>query len=102
MAPDPAGSDHFARSVAYSTGLRAGRFIVDILADLFGAFRMKGNKVSTTEIEVPVPPVRRLETEAEYAERIRAAIRRGIKAAEEGRVRTHEEALRRLAPWLGD
>lgn len=44
----------------------------------------------------------RPETEEEYPERIRNAIRRGIEAAEEGRVWTHEDAMRRLAPWLGD
>jgi hypothetical protein len=62
----------------------------------------QGNSVSTASIEVPPLPPPRTETEEEYAERIRNAIRRGIKAAEEGRVYTHEEAMRRLAPWLGD
>ncbi|HEV3052777.1 MAG TPA: hypothetical protein VGX50_20855 [Longimicrobium sp.] len=94
--------DHFVPPVAYSTGLLLGRFLVDIVADLLGASQTQGNRMSTAGIEVPLLPEGRLETEEEYAERIRAAIRRGIKAAEEGRVLTHEQAMRRLARWLGD
>ena len=88
--------------VAYSTGLLLGRFLVDIVADLIGAYSREGNGMSTVGIAVPPLPRGRPETEEEYAERIRAAIRRGIKAAEEGRVWTHEAAMRRLARWLGD
>ncbi|WP_420129849.1 hypothetical protein [Longimicrobium sp.] len=94
-------SDHFVPLLAYSTGLRIGRLLGEILSAFMRTPSPKGNRMSTTEIEAPPPPVRYSETEEEYAERIRAAIRRGIKASEEGRVQTHEEALRRLAPWLG-
>jgi predicted transcriptional regulator len=58
--------------------------------------------MSIGSIRMPPLPPPRVETEEEYAERIRNAIRRDIKAAEEGRVFTHEEAMRRLAPWLGE
>lgn len=57
--------------------------------------------MSTAEIEIPPPP-RQPETEEEYAERIRNAIRRGDEAYREGRVLTHEQAMRRLARWLGN
>lgn len=43
-----------------------------------------------------------LETDEEYAERIRAAIRRGDEAYRQGRVLTHEQAMRRLAGLLGE
>jgi hypothetical protein len=95
-------SGHFVPRVAYSTGLLLGRVLVEIIVNFLDAYPGKGNSMSRAAIGVPPPPSRRPETEEEYAERIRTAIRRGIKAAEEGRVRTHEEALRRLAPWLGN
>lgn len=100
----PAGdrSDHFVPRVAYSTGLLLGRFLVEIIVDLIDPHSRKGNGMSTTEIEVPKLPSRHPETEEEYAERIRAAIRRGDEAYEQGRVLTHEQAMRRLARWLGD
>lgn len=95
-------SDHFAPLVAYSTGLRLGRFLCEIIFAFVGTLRSKGNRMSRTEIEIPPPSGWRLETDEEYAERIRAAIRRGDEAYRQGRVRTHEEAMRRLARWLGD
>lgn len=95
-------SDHFVPSLAHFTGLLAGLLFVDIVVDLIGAHPREGNRMSTTEIEIPPPPVRRSETEDEYVEQIRAAIRRGDEAYRQGRVQTHEEAMRRLARWLGD
>lgn len=94
--------DHFVPQVAYSAGLLLGRLLVDIVADLLGPPGPQGNRMSTAGIEVPPLPEGRLETEEEYAERIRAAIRRGDEAYRQGRVWTHEAAMRRLARWLGD
>jgi hypothetical protein len=100
----PAGdrSDHFVPRVAYSTGLLLGRVLVEIIGALMGAHPRKGNRMSTTENDVPPLPLRRGETDEEYAERIRAAIRRGDEAYRQGRVLTHEQAMRRLARWLGN
>lgn len=95
-------SDHFVPRLAYSTGLRIGRLLGEILSAFMRPLSEKGNRMSTTEIDVPPPPVRRSESEEEYTERIRAAIRRGDEAYRQGRVHTHEEAMRRLARWLGD
>jgi hypothetical protein len=95
-------SDHFMPSLAHFTGLILGWVFVDIVAHLIGAHPREGNKMSTTEMETPPPPTWRSETEEEYTERIRAAIRRGDEAYRQGRVHTHEEAMRRLSRWLGD
>lgn len=92
----------FVPQLAYSTGLILGRFLVDIIADLVGAHSREGDRMSTVGIAVPPLPKGRPETEEEYAERIRSAIRRGDEAYRQGRVLTHEQAMRRLAPWLGD
>jgi hypothetical protein len=45
-------SDHFVPSVAYSTGLLAGRFLVDIVAHLIGAHPGEGNGMSTAKADV--------------------------------------------------
>ena len=102
MGAEDGNPPTFVRLLAYSTGLCLGVWIVHIVQGRVGRHPRKGTRMSTASIEAPplLPP--RIETEEEYAERIRNAIRRGIKAAEEGRVWTHEEAMRRLAPWLGD
>lgn len=96
------GAPTFTPLVAYSTGLLLGLFLVDIVADLIGVQSRKGNRMSIVEIDVPPMPPQRRETEAEYTLRIRRAIQRGIDAAEQGRVVTHEEAKRRFARWLTD
>jgi hypothetical protein len=101
MAPDDR-SDHFVPLLAYSTGLLAGLLFVDIVAHLIGAHPREGNRMSTAKTEAPELPGKHSETEAEYTLRIRNAIRRGIDAAAQGRVVTHEDAMRRLAPWLED
>lgn len=95
-------SPTFALLVAYSTGLLLGLFLVDIVAHRIAAHPRKGNRMSTAGVEVPPLPTGRMETEEEYAERIRNAIRRGDEAYRQGRVWTHEAAMRRLARWLGD
>lgn len=102
MASDHGNLPTLVPLVAYSTGLLLGRFLVDIVADLIGAHPSEEDRMSTAGIEVPPLPEGRLETEEEYAERIRAAIRRGDEAYRQGRVWTHEAAMRRLARWLGD
>ena len=94
--------DHFVPLVAYSTGLILGRLLVDIVADLICDYSRRGNRMSTVGIAVPPLPKGQPESEEEYAERIRAAIRRGDEAYREGRVLTHEQAMRRLARWLGN
>lgn len=45
-------SDHFVPLLAYSTGLIVGLFFVDIVADLVGAHRRKGNRMSTAKADV--------------------------------------------------
>lgn len=52
MASDPPDSDHFARSVAYSTGLRLGRALGEILSALMRALASKGDRMSTVESEL--------------------------------------------------
>ena len=92
----------FVRLLAYSTGLFFGVWIVQIIADRTSAHRRERSRMSTTDLEVPPLQPKRLETDEEYAERIRNAIRRGDEAYRQGRVLTHEEAMRRLARWLED
>jgi hypothetical protein len=77
----------FVRPLAYSTGLCLGVWIVHILADRIGAHAREGNGMSTAGINVPELPPPAVETEEEYAERIRNAI---------------QQAMRRLARWLGE
>ena len=52
MARDPAEPDHFAPSVAYSTGLRLGRLLGEILSALMRTLASKGNRMSTAKADV--------------------------------------------------
>lgn len=52
MARDPAESDHFAPSVAYSTGLRLGRLLGEIISALMRPLPSKGNRMSTAKADV--------------------------------------------------
>ena len=52
MARDPAKSDHFAPSVAYSTGLRLGRLLGQIISALMRALSSKGNRMSTAKADM--------------------------------------------------
>lgn len=52
MPPADDRSDHFAPSVAYSTGLILGLFLVDIVAHLIGAHPREGNRMSTAKAGV--------------------------------------------------
>lgn len=45
-------SDHFVSLLAYSTGLIAGWFLVDIVAHLIGAHPREGNRMSTAKADV--------------------------------------------------
>src|SRR5687768_12700027 len=45
-------SDHSARSVAYSTGLRVGRLLGEILSALMRPLASKGNRMSTAKADV--------------------------------------------------
>ena len=45
-------SDHFVPLLAYSTGLLAGRLLVDIVAHLIGAHPGEGNRMSTAKADV--------------------------------------------------
>jgi hypothetical protein len=45
-------SGHFARSVAYSTGLRLGRLPGEILSALMRTLAAKGNRMSTAKADV--------------------------------------------------
>jgi hypothetical protein len=52
MASDPGESDHFERSVAYSTGLRLGRLLGEILSALMRPLASKGDRMSTAKADV--------------------------------------------------
>lgn len=45
-------SDHFVPSVAYSTGLLAGRLLGEIISALMRALPSKGNRMSTAKADV--------------------------------------------------
>ncbi len=86
MNEEDADSPTLVRLLAYSTGLCVGVWIVHILADRIGAHAREGNGMSTAGINVPELPPPAVETEEEYAERIRNAIRRGDEAYRQGRM----------------
>lgn len=95
-------SDHFVPLLAYSTGLIAGWFLVDIVAHLIGAHPREGNRMSTAKTEVSMDdlPENCTPTQAEHIRRVRSKILRGDADYEAGRTLTHQEFRARMAPWL--
>jgi hypothetical protein len=104
MAPSPTDSDHFARSVAYSTGLILGVCFVQILRDWIRAHlnednAMKSMDTISSELLEDLPE-NCTAAEADHILRIRSKILRGDADYEQGRTLTHEEFQARMAPWL--
>lgn len=97
-------SDHFVPLLAYSTGLLAGRFLVDIVAHLIGAHPREGNRMNTAKGDVlellEDLPEDCTPAEAEHIRRVRSKIQRGDADYESGRMLTHEQFRARMAPWL--
>jgi hypothetical protein len=104
MARDPAESDHFAPSVAYSTGLILGVCFVHLLRKWIRAHSDEDNAMKSIDAInaglLDDLPENCTAAEADYILRLRSKIRRGDADYEQGRTLTHEEFQARMAPWL--
>jgi hypothetical protein len=104
MAPDPLDPDHFARSVAYSTGLILGVCCVQILRSWMRAHADEDNAMKSVDAINPELlddlPEDCTPAEADYILQIRGKIARADADYKQGRTLTHEEFQARMAPWL--
>ncbi|HYR08389.1 MAG TPA: hypothetical protein VEQ60_11490 [Longimicrobium sp.] len=104
MASNPAESDHFARSVAYSTGLILGVCFVQILRHWIRAHSDEDNAMKSIDAVnaelLEDLPENCTVAETDHILRVRSKIRRGDADYEQGRTLTHEEFQARMAPWL--